>query len=318
MASNDRACARYLGCTGTKIPRRATRTLLIGAGALALGAAPLRTNAGDLPNLPGVGTSPPLIPAPTGDFFSDWFAMASATQAAQPHWMTPLVTVTPRLEQEFRADFFGQTQGNGTHIDNFGGGKGLELITSYDTELILGFPPYEIQCPANVNCGVPHVGNTGFGDWTPFLFKYRFAAANEENGNYIVTAFLQMSVPTGVNTISNDLYILQPTLAFGKGWGDFDIQATISQQYPVESINPAINTVRSFGDPVLANVAFQYHIFEYLWPQLEVNYEFWPNGVHESLNQVLLTPGLIIGRIPLGWTKRTKAPTTRSPSQTTP
>ena len=39
----------------------------------------------------------------------------------------------------------------------------------------------------------------------PFLFKYRFAAANEENGNDIVTGFLQMSVPTGVNTISNDL-----------------------------------------------------------------------------------------------------------------
>jgi hypothetical protein len=84
-------------------------------------------------------------------------------------------------------------------------GQSLELITSYDTELILGFPLYEIQCPANVNCGVPHVGNTGFGDWTSFLFKYRFAAANEENGNCIVTAFLQMSVPTGVNTISNDL-----------------------------------------------------------------------------------------------------------------
>jgi hypothetical protein len=38
-------------------------------------------------------------------------ATASATQAAQPHWMTPLVTVTPRLEQEFRADFFSQTLG---------------------------------------------------------------------------------------------------------------------------------------------------------------------------------------------------------------
>jgi hypothetical protein len=58
--------------------------------------------------------------------------------------MTPLVTVTPRLEQESRADLFGQTQGNATHIDNFGGSKGLELITSYDTELILGFPPYEM------------------------------------------------------------------------------------------------------------------------------------------------------------------------------
>jgi hypothetical protein len=43
------------------------------------------------------------------------------------------------------------------------------------------------------------------------------------------------------------------------------------------------------------------HIFQYFWPELEVNYEFWPNGVHEGLNQVMLTPG----RIPLGWTQRT-------------
>jgi hypothetical protein len=53
--------------------------------------------------------------------------MVSATQAAQPHWMTPLVTVTPRLEQEFRWDFYDQQnasaqngQANGQHILNYG------------------------------------------------------------------------------------------------------------------------------------------------------------------------------------------------------
>ena len=55
-----------------------------------------------------------------------------------------------------------------------------------------------MQRSAKVNCGEPHVGNAGFDDWMPFLFKSRFAAANEENGNYIVTAFLQMPVPTGL------------------------------------------------------------------------------------------------------------------------
>ena len=125
MASNNRARAEDLECAATKIRARGAH-IWVAALALGIVVAPLPTNAGDLPNLPGVGTAPPLIPAPTGDFFSDWFGMASATQAAQPHWMTPVVTVTPRLEQEFRADFFDQTQGNGTHIDNFGGGKGLE------------------------------------------------------------------------------------------------------------------------------------------------------------------------------------------------
>jgi len=122
LGETDRAHARDLGYAGAKIRERGAHVC---AGVLALGitVAPLPVTAGDLANLPGVGSPPPLIPAPTGNFFADWFAVASATQAAQPHWMTPLVTVTPRLEQEFRANFFGQTQGNGTPIDNFGGAK---------------------------------------------------------------------------------------------------------------------------------------------------------------------------------------------------
>jgi hypothetical protein len=32
---------------------------------------------------------------------------------------------------------------------------------------------------------------------------------------------------------------------------------------------------------------------------VEVNYTFWPNGTHAGLNQVLLTPGLILGRFKL-------------------
>jgi hypothetical protein len=29
---------------------------------------------------------------------------------------------------------------------------------------------------------------------------------------------------------------------------------------------------------------------------IEVNYEYWPNGTHAGLKQVLLTPELILGR----------------------
>src|SRR5215470_6918524 len=85
---------------------------------------------------------------------------------------------------------------------------------------------------------------------------------------------------------------------------DFDIQATISQQYPFAALaSPgftAHQNLVNFGDPVLINTAFQYHIFEYLWPQLEVNYEYWPNGEHQHLSQVLLTPGIIFGRFKIG------------------
>jgi hypothetical protein len=55
-----------------------------------------------------------------------------------------------------------------------------------------------------------------------------------------------------------------------------------------------------FGDPILWNTALQYHFAEYFWPELEVNYTFWPNGIHKDLNQVLLTPGIIFGRFKIG------------------
>jgi hypothetical protein len=35
--------------------------------------------------------------------------MVSKTQAEQPHWITPVNTTTPRLEQEFRYDIQWQT-----------------------------------------------------------------------------------------------------------------------------------------------------------------------------------------------------------------
>src|ERR1700681_3510317 len=34
-----------------------------------------------------------------------WFARVSRAQAAQPRWITPVVTVTPRLEEEFTIRF---------------------------------------------------------------------------------------------------------------------------------------------------------------------------------------------------------------------
>jgi hypothetical protein len=57
----------------------------------------------------------------------------------------------------------------------------------------------------------------------------------------------------------------------------------------------------SAGPWCALNVSFQYHIFKFLWPEFEVNYTHWPNGENDGKNQVFLTPGLIVGRIPLFW-----------------
>ena len=140
----------------------------------------------------------------------------------------------------------------------------------------------------------------GWGDWPGFLVKYRIISANAENGDYIVTAFLRESTALGtLGKISTNVDVLQPTLAFGKGWGDFDIQMTLSEQFPFAGLpnygNSASVNMTNFGDPFLWNTAFQYHFLQYFWPELEVNYEYWPTDNTEGLSQVLLTPGINFG-----------------------
>ena len=235
------------------------------------------------------------LPSSSGNFISDyfnnWFTRVDHAQADQPHWMTPVVTVTPRLEEELRHDQFwernpgsGQSPGS---LNSYGGAKVLELIPFEPVELIVGVPPYQTRYGAE--------NAKGFNDWSPsFLVKYRFLSGNEQNGNYILTGFLALGVPSGLNAFSMKTFGLTPTIAGGKGWGDFDVQFTVGQTFP-------FSNSRSVGDPLAINVAFQYHLFKVLWPEFEVNYTHWPNGENVTKNQVFLTPGLILGRIPLFW-----------------
>jgi hypothetical protein len=228
----------------------------------------------------------------TIDYFSNWFAQVSRTQAEQPHWMTPLVTVTPRLEEEVRYDQLFQSMQHGQTTINFGGSKGIELIPWDTIEVILGIPPYlSHQFPGKA--GRENRGTDDFGDWT-VLVKYRLLTANEEQGNYIVTAFVGFSAPTGTENNTAGHATFTPTISFGKGYGDFDIQSTLSATFPDGGLD-------RLGMPVAYNTAFQYHLFKGFWPEFEVNYTWWPDGQHAGKNQVFLTPGLILGRFPLFW-----------------
>ena len=95
-------------------------------------------------------TSPPMpdsssSPGPVADYFKNWFQRVSATQAEQPHWITPLVTVTPRLEEEVRFDIYREEVSNGHILDVFGTGKGLELIPAEHVEVIIALPSWETE-----------------------------------------------------------------------------------------------------------------------------------------------------------------------------
>ena len=215
-------------------------------------------------------------------FWERWFERSDRAKEEQPHWITPVATVTPRLEQEFRYDVSRQVQPNGSTL-NVGGGKGPELIPWGRAQVSVGLPAYQTHSQPGVR--------DGWGDFS-LLTKYRLAAKNETEGNYILTAFLGASVPSGTNQNGAEHATITPTLAAGKGWGDFSLQSTLGAALPVEGVDRT-------GTPVLHNVAVQYRVRRRFWPELEVNTTLSPNGERAGKKQVFVTPGLVIGRIPL-------------------
>jgi len=193
-----------------------------------------------------------------------------------------MFTVTPRLVQQFRYDL-GWQLNSGFTTANFGGSKGLELVPLNRVELYVSVPPYITHTKPGVNDGI--------GDMT-FLFKYRAAAGNPENGNYVVTAMLLATVPTGEYKNGSTDASVSPTLALGKGWGNFVLQGTAGVTVPTGDRNV-------LGTPVLLNATAQYHWRKYFWPEVEVNSTMWANGKNDGKKQAFISPGLVIGKLRL-------------------
>lgn len=227
--------------------------------------------------------SDPNATRPCSGYWSCWFTRVDQTQKEQPHWITPLATTTPRLEEEFRYDIFWQTNAKGVTTENYGGSKGLELIPFQKVEVILSLPPDIVHNHPAVK--------DGFGDFQ-FLIKYRLLSSNEEHGNYILTAFLGMSLPTGSHTNGALDAIITPTIAYGKGFGRFDAQGIFGVGLPTGDTN-------LIGRTYTWNNAFQYRVLRKLWPEVELNSTFFQQDKHDGKKQVFVTPGLVIGRLHL-------------------
>ncbi len=216
--------------------------------------------------------------------WTTWFERSDKTKQEQPQWITPLSTTTPRLEQEFRYDVLWQQATPGTNYTvNLGNSKGLELIPFEKVQILAAVPPYAVHNNAVVQ--------DGFGDFR-MLVKYRLLSSNESNGNYIITAFLDVTAPTGQhgNGLTNTIFT--PVIGYGKGFGHFDVQGTFGVALPTgnESI---------IGRTYAWNTAFQYQLLRRLWPELEVNASFFQDGRNNGKKQVLVTPGLVVGRFML-------------------
>jgi hypothetical protein len=215
--------------------------------------------------------------------FRSWLHMAAETQADQPDWLSPLATTSGRLKQELRYDIWHQPAAQGNRTYQFGGGKGLELITSSRTQILLGIPSYTLHSPN----GSPG----GFGD-LPLMLKFRLASAQRGEGNYLLTFILGATAPTGSHRYGAGDAVLTPTLALGKGWGRFDVQCTFGANLPT-------GDTAKLGRQLQWNTAFQYQATWKLWPELEVNSTFYKTGTNAGDKQVFLTPGLGFGRVRL-------------------
>lgn len=226
--------------------------------------------------------------APSDGFLAGYFGMVARAQASQPHWISPLFTTTPRLNERFRFDFSFQGRPGDVDLTNYGASKGLELILTDRVAVTFGIPGYLVR-------DAPRGTESGWTDET-FLAKFRLASAPEDRGNFVFSAFFGASVPTGSAPFSSDVPIYTPTLAFGKGWGSreegFDVQSTLGVSVPG-------GDKARVGMPVVWSTAFQGHLARYFWPEFEIALTHWTDGPQDGKWQAIATAGIVAGRFPI-------------------
>jgi hypothetical protein len=217
------------------------------------------------------------------NFFAKWEARTTATQAKQPAWPPPLISPYPMLIQVFRADFLRQITPTLTSTWNYGASRGLNLIPGFNSEFDFYYPPY-------IQHNTPKVKD-GFGD-VGFLYKYRFLSRNEKEGNYMLSAQITATIPTGSHSNGSPDASVSPTLLGGKGFGKFDVISCLGGTLPTEETNKV-------GRSVAWNTTAQYHISKYVWPELESNATWFFAGKNDGKKQNFITPGIVFSKFKL-------------------
>ncbi len=192
----------------------------------------------------------------------------------QPHWITPLATLTPLLEREYRFDLTESQLRPGLTVTNWGSGKGLELIPTSRTELIVTQPSY-----------ITATGAPGAWGAAGALVKYEIAASPEDQGDYAATGIVGVSLP--VQNFHASQLMISPQFGWGKGYGRFDVQQDLALGLPAGGTYRLANWA--------INTAFQYHATAKLWPEIELNASGLPHLLLGNHNQLDLTPGIVAG-----------------------
>ncbi|HEY5057329.1 MAG TPA: hypothetical protein VII58_14275 [Acidobacteriaceae bacterium] len=217
-----------------------------------------------------------------------WQARAAETEGSQPHWATPVATSTPRIDQAMRTEFARQTNAAGYRTWNLGNNKGLELIPARHTELIFGVPPFFEHAQPGVQ--------DGFGDvW--FQGKYRLAAANEQHGNYALTASANAIVPTGKHGNGICCAVVTPGVVAGKGRGRWAVIVTLNGTLPVTNAHGLGHTIA--WNNAIENRLGAKGFAKILTPEIEINSSFYLGGANNGKAATFVTPGIVVGRISL-------------------
>ena len=215
-----------------------------------------------------------------GNLFARYEAHTSAIQAKQPAWPPPVVAPYPMLIQVFRADFTRQITPTGISTWNYGSSRGLNLVPGFNSEFDFYYPDY-------FQHNTPKVKD-GFGD-VGFLYKYRILSKNEKEGNYMLSAQLTATLPTGSHTNGSPDSSVSPSILGGKGFGRFDVIASLGGTLPT-------GETQKLGRSIAFNTTAQYHLGKYLWPELENSMTHYDGGTNNGKTQNFLTPGITVSK----------------------
>lgn len=219
------------------------------------------------------------------DWVHRWLRTVDKVRSEQPHYASPLITTHVLLVQQFRFDSWYQSANpSGAETNEYGAGRGLEIIPNTRMEVQVGIPPYYFHQSRNTP--------DGFGDVSVFL-KFRVASAPDGKGGYFFGFFLGGSFPSGSPPNGMGHTIWTPMVAAAKRWRWFDWQSNFGGVLPQSG-------TATLGRQIIFNNTFQFNAAKIVWPEVESNSTFYVEGPHSGNSQTFLTPGLILGPFRLG------------------
>ncbi len=220
-----------------------------------------------------------------GDPLANWEATVEKSKETQPDWVPPLMTLSPLITELVRWDSDYENLGGGAHLLNLGANKGLFLVPTETNEVDIGIPSYEQRYGENPA--------SGLSDYQFLLVKQRLLSSPTSEDDYILTAAVSAQAPIGAPAFTSHAYAVTPYLLGGKGFGNFDVQASTALSIPSGRED-------TLGTSWATNLTAQYRVAGMFWPEAELNWTHWFGGIQRpGLNQLFMTVGLIAAPIPI-------------------